>query len=55
MNIIVTCEHGGNTVPARFRTLFNGRERLLNSHRGYDRYALPVAESMAVHLSSFPR
>jgi len=52
MNIIITCEHGGNTVPVRFRTLFNARERLLNSHRGYDRYALPVAKSLAETLGA---
>ncbi|KPK02870.1 MAG: hypothetical protein AMK71_00775 [Nitrospira bacterium SG8_35_4] len=52
MNIIVTCEHGDNTVPARYRELFNGRDRLLNSHRGYDRYALFIAKSMADKLSA---
>jgi len=52
MNIIITCEHGGNTVPARYRQAFNGRERLLNSHRGHDRYALLIAKSMADKLSA---
>jgi predicted N-formylglutamate amidohydrolase len=52
MQIIITCEHGGNKVPARFRKLFDGKERLLNSHRGYDRYALPLARELAQTLNA---
>jgi predicted N-formylglutamate amidohydrolase len=47
MNRIVTCEHGGNTVPARFRQLFTGRKRMLKSHRGYDEHALQFARLLA--------
>ena len=52
MQIIITCEHGGNKVPARFRKLFDGKERLLNSHQGYDRYALPLARELAQTLNA---
>lgn len=52
VRIIVTCEHGGNKVPERFRELFRGRERLLNSHRGYDRYALSLAGTIAEKLKA---
>ena len=52
MQIIITCEHGGNNVPARFRKLFDRKERLLNSHRGYDRYALPLARELAQTLNA---
>ena len=33
---IVTCEHGGNRIPAPYRPLFRGQKALLDSHRGYD-------------------
>jgi len=45
--IVVTCEHASGRVPARYRSLFAGRERLLESHRGYDKGALPLARAVA--------
>ena len=39
--LIVSCEHGGNRVPARFRKLFS--KRFLATHRGYDPGALTAA------------
>jgi len=44
---LVTCEHGGNRTPAPFDALFRGRERLLASHRGYDRGALAMGRDLA--------
>jgi predicted N-formylglutamate amidohydrolase len=41
----VTCEHGGNRVPPRYRALFS--HELLASHRGYDRGALTLAREFA--------
>lgn len=41
--IILTCEHGGHRVPAAYRSLFAGRQRLLESHRGHDPGALELA------------
>ena len=41
--LLITCEHGGNLVPASLAYLFAGEERLLSSHRGYDRGALETA------------
>lgn len=43
--LIVTCEHGGNRVPARFRHLFSAR--FLATHRGYDPGALDFARAFA--------
>lgn len=43
--LIVSCEHGGNRVPSRFRKLFS--EKLLATHRGYDPGALAVARDIA--------
>ena len=44
---MVTCEHGGNRIPAPYRPLFEGRRALLDSHRGYDPGALVVAKELA--------
>lgn len=44
---LITCEHGGNRIPARFLSCFAGREAVLQSHRGYDAGALLLARRMA--------
>jgi predicted N-formylglutamate amidohydrolase len=44
---LITCEHGGNRIPAGHRRLFRGRRPLLNSHRGYDPGALIMAGALA--------
>jgi len=46
-HLLITCEHGGNRIPARYRPLFAGREALLQSHRGFD----PGARILARELS----
>lgn len=43
--LIVSCEHGGNRVPAPFRKLLS--KALLDTHRGYDPGALAVARDIA--------
>ncbi len=43
--LLLTCEHGGNRVPARYRDLFP--RALLESHRGWDPGTLPFARQMA--------
>lgn len=45
--LIVSCEHGGNTVPAAYRQVFSGRSDILASHRGYDIGALQLAKALA--------
>lgn len=47
---IITCEHGGNRVPAAYRPLFRRRRTLLDSHRGYDPGARAMARSLASAL-----
>ncbi|MGE5320448.1 MAG: N-formylglutamate amidohydrolase, partial [Hyphomicrobiaceae bacterium] len=49
---LITCEHGGNRIPARYRHLFAGLEDLLASHRGYDPGALVMAEALAGALEA---
>ena len=46
-SFLITCEHGGNRVPAAYRGLFRGRRALLDSHRGYDAGALVMAKTLA--------
>lgn len=47
MHILITCEHGGNRIPARYRPLFARRRLALETHRGYDPGALAVARDLA--------
>ncbi len=50
--LLLSCEHGGNTVPAAYRGLFQAQEELLASHRGYDRGSLPLARFLAQQLNA---
>ncbi len=45
--LVITCEHGGNGIPARYRGLFRAQQGLLDSHRGYDPGALVMARALA--------
>src|SRR5690242_9273678 len=45
--LVVSCEHGGNRIPAAYRELFRSARRLLASHRGYDPGALVMAKAIA--------
>jgi predicted N-formylglutamate amidohydrolase len=47
LHVLVTCEHGGNRIPARYRAWFAGNEALLASHRGWDPGALAMARTLA--------
>src|SRR6476620_935586 len=44
---IITCEHGGNRIPAPYRRLFREQRALLDSHRGYDPGSLVMATALA--------
>lgn len=45
--VVVSCEHATSDVPATYRRLFAGRERVLDTHRGWD----PGAAELAVRLA----
>lgn len=45
--LVVTCEHATNKIPARYAQLFRGARALLASHRGWDPGALRVAKHLA--------
>ncbi len=49
---LITCEHGGNHIPARYQHLFHDQRMLLDSHRGYDPGALTVAMGLARRLAA---
>jgi predicted N-formylglutamate amidohydrolase len=53
MQLILSCEHGGNAVPAEYAGLFSSRRAscALAGHRGMDIGALEVAEAMARQLA----
>lgn len=50
--LLITCEHGGNQVPAAFASLFRGHTALLDSHRGLDFGALALAKTLARMLEA---
>ena len=50
--LILTCEHAGNVVPARYRPLFVGHRHLLPTHRGWDPGALILAREMAARYAA---
>ncbi|MEZ4600027.1 MAG: N-formylglutamate amidohydrolase [Syntrophotaleaceae bacterium] len=52
LQILISCEHGGNRVPERYRHLFHGFEPLLQTHRGYDIGILPFAEFLAAEFAT---
>jgi len=52
LRLILTCEHGGNRVPAGLQHLFEGHRELLESHRGYDPGALELARLMQRQLDA---
>lgn len=45
--VVLSCEHGGNEVPAAYRHLFEGAEELLASHRGHDPGTLELGQALA--------
>jgi predicted N-formylglutamate amidohydrolase len=51
-SFLITCEHGGNRIPAPYRRLFQGRRALLDSHRGYDPGSLAMAKELAAALGA---
>ncbi len=44
LTIILSCEHGGNKVPAEYRKMFAPHSELLQTHRGWDPGTKQLAE-----------
>ena len=51
-HFIVSCEHGGNKIPAPYRHFFLGWDTALQSHMGYDAGALSLAKQLAKALQA---
>lgn len=50
--LLITCEHGGNRIPAPYRDLFHGHQPQLDSHCGYDPGALIMARMLATAFAA---
>lgn len=46
MKLILTCEHGGNSIPIEFFEHFKKHQSVLNSHRGLDIGSLDLFHSL---------
>ncbi|HET6348537.1 MAG TPA: N-formylglutamate amidohydrolase [Candidatus Krumholzibacteria bacterium] len=51
--LVLSCEHGGNRVPAAYRALFRGAKQELESHRGWDPGSLDLARTIS-HATGAP-
>lgn len=45
--LIISCEHAGNEVPAAYRHLFEGQEDVLETHRGWDIGSAELAKTLS--------
>jgi predicted N-formylglutamate amidohydrolase len=52
VTLVLSCEHGGNRVPAEWRHLFRGKSWLLETHRGWDPGARDVARFLSIELGA---
>ena len=52
LRFLITCEHGGNRIPAKYWPLFKRHRSLLESHRGFDPGALATAREFAAALDA---
>lgn len=50
--VLITCEHGGNSIPPKYAVHFRSAKKDLESHRGYDRGALEIAKTIAATLGA---
>lgn len=50
--LLLSCEHGGNRVPARYAALFRDAQGVLASHRGWDPGALDLARRLEKSLQA---
>lgn len=45
--LVLTCEHGGNSIPKEYRNWFKDAREVLQTHRGYDPGALVLARRLS--------
>ncbi|WP_439882969.1 N-formylglutamate amidohydrolase [Pontibacter sp. MBLB2868] len=46
LKLLLTCEHGGNEIPAEYQPYFMGHQKELASHLGYDIGALDLFKDL---------
>ena len=46
MKVIISCEHGGNHIPANLLQIFKKNEAVLETHRGFDLGALDLFQHL---------
>lgn len=51
-SLLISCEHGGNRIPAPYRQLFSQYNSMLESHRGFDQGALTMARALAKYFGA---
>ncbi len=51
-SLLLTCEHGGNAIPQKYRNFFKNHSRLLNTHRGMDFGALKTSRNISKILAA---
>ena len=52
VGLLFSCEHAGNDVPKSYSGLFQKSMKLLESHRGYDLGAYPIAKKLADYFKA---
>jgi len=50
--LLISCEHGGNRIPAAYRQLFAVNTAVLETHRGFDIGALDIARAISKSLKA---
>lgn len=50
---VISCEHGGNHIPAAYTAYFQDADPALQSHRGYDPGALELFRILSDQLADF--
>lgn len=48
---LISCEHGGNNIPAAYTACFIDADKVLESHRGYDPGALQLHQLLSSQLA----
>lgn len=50
---VISCEHGGNQIPAAYAPFFRDGQLILQTHRGYDPGALALFQQISADLADF--
>jgi predicted N-formylglutamate amidohydrolase len=48
--LLISCEHAANAIPDKYKKYFEGEQKLLDSHRGYDIGATQIYQAFVKQL-----